>query len=425
MDPMAEQEKQVTQPVTGANGNGHVREIEQEFVRGHLLQAYGCFSSGHKFCREVCPVYQVTRNEQYTPTAFHANVVAIEKGAAKLEDVAENYSYCTLCGGCELRCPNTLFVGDFYRNRTRTVKLVQDMRAAANKAGLGLWPKWQRWVEATMVGKNEPVLDYQNITPVDPNRVADWAKDLPFEIPRGGENILFVDCEAAYYRTSLPKAVAKILHAAGVPFGLMYEQWCCGGPSLEMGYPDHARYLAEHNVADWKKAGAKRVFVLDPHDYISFVDMYPQLFPPEELPEFVFMIDFVAQLLDEGKIKFVKPIEKTVTYHDPCRMNKRLGKWEAPRKILRAIPGLTFIDVDHVTQWAYCSGAGGGFAVEHPDLAKKIADLRISRAKELGVEGLVSACPWSERPLTSSGREQQLEVYDLLELVAEAMGLNS
>jgi heterodisulfide reductase subunit D len=153
--------------------------------------------------------------------------------------------------------------------------------------------------------------------------------------------------------------------------------------------------------------------------------MYPQLFPPEELPEFVFMIDFVAQLLDEGKIKFVKPIEKTVTYHDPCRMNKRLGKWEAPRKILRAIPGLTFIDVDHVTQWAYCSGAGGGFAVEHPDLAKKIADLRISRAKELGVEGLVSACPWSERPLTSSGREQQLEVYDLLELVAEAMGLNS
>lgn len=146
--------------------------------------------------------------------------------------------------------------------------------------------------------------------------------------------------------------------------------------------------------------------------------------PTRAVAKVCLYVDFVAQRLDEGKIRFVKPIEKTVTYHDPCRMNKGLGKWEAPRKILRAIPGLTFIDVDHVTQWAYCSGAGGGFAVEHPDLAKRIADLRISRAKELNVEALVSACPWSGRPLTSSGREQQLEVLDLLEMVAEAMGLN-
>ncbi len=54
------------------------------------------------------------------------------------------------------------------------------------------------------------------------------------------------------------------------------------------------------------------------------------------------------------------PIERVATYHDPCRLNKRKGIHQSPREILRAIPGLDFRDVDHVTQWAYCSGAGGG-----------------------------------------------------------------
>ena len=60
-----------------ANGDG---ALEHEFVERWRENAYNCFSSGHKFCREPCPVTQVTRNENHTPTAFHANIVAMEKG---------------------------------------------------------------------------------------------------------------------------------------------------------------------------------------------------------------------------------------------------------------------------------------------------------------------------------------------------------
>ncbi len=158
--------------------------------------AYNCFSSGHKFCREVCPVMQVTRDEAHTPTAFHANVVAMEKGQLAIEDVARDYVHCTQCGACELRCPNTLFTGDFYRFRTRTVDLVKAVRALAVDTGIHQ-PSWQRWNELTDERRNEPVL---NGTPVSQEHVRDWAAGL--DLPVGGETVLFCDCEAAFYRTS-------------------------------------------------------------------------------------------------------------------------------------------------------------------------------------------------------------------------------
>ena len=72
--------------------------------------------------------------------------------------------------------------------------------------------------------------------------------------------------------------MAQILQLAGYEFGLMAEQRCCGGPASEMGYVDQARRFAEHNLADWRAVGAKRVLVLDPHDYISFTEDYPKYF---------------------------------------------------------------------------------------------------------------------------------------------------
>ncbi len=105
------------------------------FVEQWRNASYNCFSSGHKFCREVCPVTQVERNESWTPTAFHANVVAMERGELGIEDIAADYVNCTQCGACELRCPNTLFTGDFYRFRTRTVDVVKAVRTLAVDSG--------------------------------------------------------------------------------------------------------------------------------------------------------------------------------------------------------------------------------------------------------------------------------------------------
>jgi heterodisulfide reductase subunit D len=388
-----------------------------EFIAEWRNAAYNCYSSGHKFCREVCPVTQVTRDEAHTPTAFHANVVAMDQGHLTIEDVARDYVHCTQCGACELRCPNTLFTGDFYRFRTRTVDLVKAMRALAVEQGVHQ-PGWQRWNELTDQARNEPVL---NGTPVSQDHVADWAEGL--DLPVGGETVLFCDCEAAFYRTSVPRAVAQVLTKAGVEFGLMREQWCCGGPAAEMGYTDQARRFAEHNVADWRAVGAKRILVLDPHDYISFTEDYPRFFGDEYDFEIVLVVELVAELIRDRRLELTQPVERTATYHDACRLNKRKGIHKEPREILRAIPGLTFKDVDHVTQWSYCSGAGAGLAIERPDLTAEISRRRVERAKALEIDTLVSACVWSERPLTEQGGKQSVEVVDLMELVAQAAGV--
>ena len=222
-------------PAPDGDGNGHGGPAQtQEFIAEWRNAAYNCFSSGHKFCREVCPVTQVTRNDTWTPTAFHANVVAMEQGELTVEDVAADYVNCTQCGACELRCPNTLFTGDFYRFRTRTVDLVKAVRALAVDSGVHQ-PAWQRWNQLTDERTHEPVLGDAGVSQ---EHVRDWADGL--HIPVGGQTILFVDCEAAFYRTSVPRAVAQILQHAGVDFGLMQEQWCCGGPAAEMGYVDQA-----------------------------------------------------------------------------------------------------------------------------------------------------------------------------------------
>jgi heterodisulfide reductase subunit D len=397
------------------NGNGAVQALVDEWRE----VAYNCFSSGHKFCREVCPVMQVTRDERHTPTAFHANVVAMDKGHLSIEDVAEDYVHCTMCGACELRCPNTLFTGDFYRFRQRTIDVVRAMRTLAVEHGIHQ-QNWQRWAELTDRWGNEPVLGWNKET--SGSKVRAWAAGL--EIPTGGETLLFADCEAAFRRPSVPRSVALLLQAAGVEFGLMDQQWCCGGPMWETGYVDIAHKMAEHNMLDWRKTGSRRIVCLDPHDYITIIENYPKLDPNFDEFEIVLAVDLIAEQLREGRLELTTPIERTVTYHDPCRLNKRLGVWKSPREILRAIPGLTFIDVDHVTQWSYCSGAGSNLFVEKPELTAEISRRRIAKAKELegGVEVLVSACPWSERPLTEQGDAQGIEVLDIFELVAEAAG---
>jgi heterodisulfide reductase subunit D len=139
----------------------------------------------------------------------------------------------------------------------------------------------------------------------------------------------------------------------------------------------------------------------------------------------VLVVELVAELVREGRIPLTVPVERRATYHDACRLNKRKGIHREPRELMRAIRGLTFEDVDHVTQWGYCSGAGAGMAIERPDVTAAISARRVDQAAALDVDLLVSACVWSERPLAEQGEARSLEVCDLMELVAHAAGLQA
>ncbi|MEN3263335.1 (Fe-S)-binding protein [Pseudonocardia sp.] len=111
-------------------------------------------------------------------------------------------------------------------------------------------PQWKTWNARTDERTHEPVLGEIEVSQ---SAVRDWAEGL--DIPVGGETVLFVDCEAAFYRTSVPRAVAQILQSAGYEFCLMGEPWCCGGPAAEMRYPEQAQRFARHNLDNWRSTG--------------------------------------------------------------------------------------------------------------------------------------------------------------------------
>ena len=76
-----------------------------------------------------------------------------------------------------------------------------------------------------------------------------------------------------------------------------------------------------------------------------------------------------------------------------------------------------------MTQWSYCSGGGAGLPVEKPELTAKISERRLEHAAQLEIDTLVSACPWSERPLSAAGEPREIDVVDIHELLAESLGI--
>ena len=343
-------------------------EREQNSSNGGARTAYNCFSSGHKFCREVCPVTQVPKRESH-PDRIHGQHHRDDQGLLNIEDVADDYVHCVQCGGCEIRCPNTLFVGD----PTRPAPRREGGPRGAGPAGRQRTrPRRLEAVEPANAGADQRAgARYHEKVAAGPGLRArlgrrpgypDRRRDHHVRRLRGG---VLPDLQ--------DRATAQVLQKAGVEFGLMNEQWCCGGPAAEMGYVEQSRTFAEHNVDDWRASGVKRIIAIEPHDYIHFTEDYPAYFGADFDFEVVQIMELVAELIRDGN-RLERPINKTVTYHDPCRLNKRKNIHEAPRFILNSIPGLTFKDVDHVTQWSYCSGGGGGLPIEKPEITARSAE---------------------------------------------------
>ena len=384
-----------------------------------VKDCYAVFACRHKFCREVCPVYQDDRDEAHTSYGFHSSLLAVSKGMGTVGDLRESITNCLECGACELRCPNTLFAGDFYGSSTTTVDLVRKVRRDLVAEEIG----FERYEE--IVSYIDRFLGYFTGPEEELTR---WAERL--EIPRSGESILFVDYFNAFETTDVPRNAARILQAAGVDFGILARPGATLGELLDISletFVEHAR----HNVAQLEAAGAKRVIMINPHDYTYFTRDYTAHLG--ELPfEVVYITDVLAELLEEGKLPFTGETARgllgKVSYHDPCTLNKICGINASPRKLVASLPGVDFVDVSPVAQWSYCCGKGNAsFKKLHPDKSYKIGAKRLQAAADIGAQQLVVACPHCQDQLTdvSSRAGVPVSPVHILTLVAQAMGLDA
>lgn len=376
--------------------------------------AYLVFACRHKFCREVCPVYLQTRDEAHTSYGFHTSLLSVARGLEMMENLSGTFSHCLECGGCAIKCPNTLFGGDFYRYETTTVELVRKVRA--DDAAAGREPAGWEAVEE-YVGQHEGYVKDQAAL------VTRWAEGLP--VTDKSDTVLFVDYFTATQGTEVPTLVVKILSALGVRVGVWSTPGVTVGEQLETD-PGAWWKNAKANADGFRKTKIKTVIALNPHDYTLMVKEYPKKVDTSGY-EVVFITNFLADLLARKGTGMLKPVERTVTYHDPCTINKQCGLNKSPRAILNAIPGLTLNDESPITQWSYCCGNGmASFEKLHPDIAYHIGQARLRQASDMGAEALVVACPHCKDQLTKTQTKAGMAIapVHIVELLAASLGVD-
>jgi Fe-S oxidoreductase len=166
----------------------------------------------------------------------------------------------------------------------------------------------------------------------------------------------------------------------------------------------------------------KKIVTACPHCYHTLKYEYPQFGGDFEV---VHHTELIAQLIEEGRIEFSGELNRVVAYQDPCYLGRYHAIYEAPRKILAAIPGIKVVEMQHCRSQSLCCGAGGGrmWMEEEPD--QRVNRLRMSDAAATQADAIVTACPFClqmfEDAAAAFDLEKPLEVLDLVELLVRAM----
>ncbi|MBI4187699.1 MAG: (Fe-S)-binding protein [Chloroflexi bacterium] len=215
----------------------------------------------------------------------------------------------------------------------------------------------------------------------------------------------------------------KILKRIGVEFGyLADDEPCCGALlhyiGLRQEFDEHAQEVYDR----LKASGVKQVIGIIPSCTYALRNLITNRDGRSDV-EVKHFCQVVAEKLPLLKLKFPRKVK--VTYHDPCQLTRYFGLAEEPRRILRAIQNVEFVEPDHVKgEWATCCGGGAGFEAVFPELSEILA---MNRAKELtdtGAEIIVTQCPGCIMQLKAGLKEldtKDVEVLDLTQIVAMAM----
>ncbi len=328
---------------------------------------------------------------------------------------------CLTCETCGTFCPNDL--------HPREVIEVLRCMAMDNGHDLSRDPDLERGVRALRMLATR-IDDAHNISGDENDNRLIWASNLPQQPPnldrkRGAETIYFVGCVSSLYPMSysVPQALIAIMDKAGEDYTTMgSDEWCCGYPLLIGGQVKAAEAVMRHNAEVVKALGAKRVVMTCPSCYHAWHHVYPELVGELGF-KVVHATHMLAEMLDQGRLEMKQGREMVVTYHDPCDLGRKSGIYDAPRRVLAAIPGVTFVEMASRRETALCCGGGGNLETFDADLGAEVAAKRVAEAQAVEAKVIASACPQCERTLTKSTRAKKvrIRVMDVAQLVEQAL----
>lgn len=411
----------------------------------HLMQLDACTRCGE--CLNWCPVYDQDKREAIIPRTkirdfqrilraqhgFVGRMLRNEKISAPLkkmmrgvfrvpvitddmvEAVAANLYECSTCGQCKVVCPANL----------DTVNMWENIREVIVSAGYGPLESQKALVKS--------VKAYDNPWQQPRQARTKWARrakkekliaDAPRELKKTkGKVLLFLGCTAVYDANVRQIAVntVNVLEALNVDYGCLGgDEKCCGSVMLRMGDPEFER-IASENIAQFNRQGIETLVTSCAGCYKTIKQDYPLVAKLNF--EVLHTVEFLRREMDEGRLTFPYPVERRVTYHDPCHLGRATGVFEDPRVILEGIPGLEFIEMERIREYSRCCGAGGGVKAGFPDVQAKMAQRRIQEAELTGAQDLVSACPFCFAGLQVGikATHSLLVMKDVTSLVAKSL----
>ena len=352
-------------------------------------------------CNGVCPWNQIS---SYSPRRI-LRQLALNSGTEQSIDQA--VWTCVTCNACGESCP-------------RGIEIIDVMRAVRelNVAG-GRIPENLEAPLASLKSDGNPWGGARQ-------QRLEWTGDLklPAYTPET-EYCLFTCCTTAYDSGSREagRALPQLLNKAGVSFGTLgIGESCCGDPANKIGADKTFTALAHQNTELFMDAGVKKVLTTSPHCLNAFKKNYPGLKGTVAVEH---TTELLSRLLADGRLKPAQAIDRTVTYHDPCYLGRHNGIYEAPRRILQSIPGITLVEMPSNRENSLCCGGGGGGAWSEAPPGQRLDVLRVQEALGSGAEVIATACPYCLRMLKDAVKElrveSQIAVHDLAELLWQSV----
>jgi Fe-S oxidoreductase len=348
---------------------------------------------------------------------------------------------CNMCGSCDVACKMCRYdMEPLLAMRELRAKLVEDGHLPPNA---------------------EPILESLrnelNMMGEPRAKRGDWAKDLEVkDLTKTSAKVVFhAGCRYAFdgELSGIARAAVAILKKADIDFGILgAEESCCGGRAFTMGFDDQLTYASSRLLKLWAAAGVETVVTPCADCYFAFKRLYAE--HAGSKLRVVHMVELLDELARDGQLTLTRSVPLRVTYHDPChlgrqgeahvpwkgqekkifgqavcydpprpRYNGAFGVYDAPRNVLKAIPGVELVEMERIREAAWCCGAGGGARESYPDFSAWTAGERIEEAESTGADALVTACGWCERNFIDAvnARGGKLQVLDIVQLVEQAL----
>jgi Fe-S oxidoreductase len=407
-----------------------------DYTWKQLLDCYACAECGR--CQENCPAYlsekplspkkligdlkehlpRQSKTAAATGTGGTAEVTELDAtldtggGQPELPEVAgeviseDAIWACTTCYACQEHCPNlNEHINKIIDLRRHLVLDRSEFPAEAQLAFTNLERNFNPWG----VGWT--------------NRV-NWAGELgvqTLEDNKNAEYLLFVGCAGSFddRAKSVTAALVKILQASGTNFAILgSEEKCCGDSARRLGNEYLFVTLAEENIGLLNEYGVKKIITACPHCFNTLKNEYPQFGGNFEV---IHHTQFIARLIKDKKIVLSgesKPFK--LTYHDSCYLGRHNHEYEAPRRIISALPGAQLVEMERRENRAFCCGAGGG-RMWLEEKGKRINNMRTEQALAAGTEVIAVNCPFCltmiEDGLKEYEQSEKVMTRDLAELV--------